>query len=414
MHFSREYHPQWTNIEKILFRFLFLYFALYILFQFLSQPAEPLVRLAGHLILGIEKELEFFPTGSGDTTYAYVLLFINTLLAATGTIIWTFADRRRPVYNTLFYWFLVVLRLFLAMMMLSYGFAKVYKTQFPEPSLIRLLQPLGSFSPMGLAWTYMGFSEAYNMYTGMLEVLGGLLLIWRRTTTLGALLVAGVMSHIVVMNFTYDIPVKLFSLHLLAIALILAATDRRRLYRLFFSNQSTASIMEYNPVKNRIYEKIKTGLKLTALSLFVGISVWQGYSSEREYGDKRAKPILYGIWEVESMRINDSLIAPLLTNEQRWRYLVIDYKDRCSVMYMDDEIKWLKLEIDSAQSKILLHQYNIETENNFNYTRDVDKLLLNGILGKDTLDLKLKLKNLDEILLTSRGFHWINEYPFNR
>ena len=101
------------------------------------------------------------------------------------------------------------------MMLLSYGFAKVYKTQFPEPSLIRLLQPLGSFSPMGLAWTYMGFSEAYNMYTGMLEVLGGLLLIWRRTTTLGALLVAGVMSHVVVMNFTYDIPVKLLSMHLL-------------------------------------------------------------------------------------------------------------------------------------------------------------------------------------------------------
>ena len=94
-----------------------------------------------------------------------------------------------------------------------------------------------------------------------------------------------------------------------------------------------------------IYEKIKRGLKLTALFLFIGISVWQGYSGEREYGDKRAKPPLYGIWEVETMHINDSLVAPLLTNEQRWRYLVIDYKDRCSVMYMDDEVKWLNLEI---------------------------------------------------------------------
>ena len=414
MHFSREYHPQWTTIEKILFRFLFLYFALYVLLQFLSQFAEPLVQLAGHQLLNIQKDLSHFPTGSGDTTYAYVLLFINVLLAATGTIIWTFIDRKRPAYNTLFYWFLVVLRLFLAMMLLSYGFAKVYKTQFPEPSLIRLLQPLGSFSPMGLAWTYMGFSEAYNVYTGMLEVLGGLLLIWRRTTTLGALLTMGVMSHVVVMNFTYDIPVKLFSTHLLVMALVVAATDRRRLYRLFFSNKSTASMIEYNPVKNKLYEKIKTGLKLTALILFIGISVWQGYSGKREYGDKRAKPPLYGIWEVETMHINDSLIPPLLTNEQRWRYLVIDYKNRCSVMYMDDEIKWLNLEIDTSKSKLSIYNYDYEQHNNFTFSQEADRLRIVGKLGRDTLNIKMKAKDLNEMRLPNRGFHWINEYPFNR
>ena len=414
MNFSRAYHPHWTAAEKIVFRFLFLYFALYILLQFLSQPAEPLVRLAGHLILGIEKELHFFATGSGDSTYAYVLLFVNFVLTLLGVIIWTVVDRKRTSYNTLFYWFLVVLRLFLAMMLLSYGFAKVYKTQFPEPSLIRLLQPLGSFSPMGLAWTYMGFSEAYNMYTGMLEVLGGLLLIWRRTTTLGALLVAGVMSHVVVMNFTYDIPVKLLSMHLLAMALVLAATDWKRLYRLFFSNQSTARIVEYNPVKNRIYEKIKRGLKLTALFLFIGISVWQGYSGEREYGDKRAKPPLYGIWEVETMHINDSLIAPLLTNEQRWRYLVIDYKDRCSVKYMDDEVKWLNLEIDTSQSKLSIYERDYEQHDNFSYSQDANRLNIEGTLGRDTLKIKMKAKDLNEMRLPNRGFHWINEYPFNR
>ena len=414
MHFSREYHPQWTTIEKILFRFLFLYFALYILLQFLSQPAEPLVQLAGHHMLNLKSDLSYFPSGSGDTTYAYVLLFINALLVAIGTIIWTFADRKRAAYNTLFYWFLVVLRLFLAMMMLSYGFAKVYKTQFPEPSLIRLLQPLGEFSPMGLAWTYMGFSEAFNVYTGMLEVLGGLLLIWRRTTTLGAVLILGVMSHVVVMNFTYDIPVKLFSLHLLVMALVVAATDRRRLYRIFFSNQSTTSMMEYNPVKNRLYEKIKTGLKLTALILFVGISMWQGYSGEREYGDKRAKPPLYGIWEVETMRINESLIPPLLTNEERWRYLVIDWKDRATIKYITDEVKYMTLVPDTAKSEITLYEGEWKQKQNFEYSLKNDILYLDGKLYGDELKVKLKPKNLKDFLLPNRSFNWINEYPFNR
>lgn len=414
MHFSREYHPQWTIAEKILFRFLFLYFTLYIILKFTYAAAEPLVQLVGHLLPNIDSNLHYFPTGSGDSTYAYVLLLANLLLATAGLIIWTLVDRRRFAYYTMFYWFLVILRFYLAMMLLSYGFAKVYKTQFPEPSLIRLLQPLGSFSPMGLAWTYMGFSEAYNVYTGILEVLGGLLLIWRRTTTLGALLTMGVMSHVVVMNFTYDIPVKLFSTHLLVMALVVAATDRRSLYRLFFSNQSTASIMEYNPVKNRLYEKIKTGLKLTALILFIGISVWQGYSGEREYGDKRAKPPLYGIWEVETMHINDSLIPPLLTNEQRWRYLVIDYKDRCSVMYMDDEVKWLNLEIDTSKSKLSIYNYDYEQQNNFTFSQEGDRLRIVGKLGRDMLNIKMKAKDLNEMRLPNRGFHWINEYPFNR
>ena len=414
MNFARAYHPHWNTSEKLLVRFLLLYFTTYILLQFLSQPAEPLVRLAGHLILGVEKELQFFATGSGDSTYAYVLLFVNFLITLLGTIIWTLADRKRASYNALFYWLLVILRIFLAMMLLSYGFAKVYKTQFPEPSLIRLLQPLGSFSPMGLAWTYMGFSEAYNLYTGLLEVIGGLLLIWRRTTTLGALLVAGVMSHVVVMNFTYDIPVKLFSMHLLAIAIILIATDRKRLYNLFFRNKATSSIIEYDPIKNKRYQKIKTGLKLASVILFIGVSVWQGYTNERSFGDKRAKPPLYGIWEVQQMKVNDSLVAPLITNDARWRYFVIDYKNRCSILYMNNEVKWLNLEIDTSQSKLSIYNYDYEQHDNFSFTRDDDRLNIKGKLGRDSLDIQMKAKDLNEMLLPNRGFHWINEYPFNR
>ena len=42
---------------------------------------------------------------------------------------------------------------------------------------------------------------------------------------LGALIAAVVMSQIVMLNFSYDVPVKLFSMHLLLQALVLAAPD---------------------------------------------------------------------------------------------------------------------------------------------------------------------------------------------
>jgi len=414
MIFSQEYRQQWPTSEKVIFRFLFIYFILFIISQFTFSLFEPLVRLTGHLILHIETPISYFPSGSGDTTYAYVALFMNTLITLTATLIWSFIDKKRPAYNTLFYWFLVILRFYLALMMFSYGFAKIYKMQFPGPSLIRLLQPLGDFSPMGLAWTFMGFSEAYNVFTGSLEVLGGLLLVCRKTATLGALIVTVVMTHVAVMNFTYDIPVKLFSLHLVTIALFIASTDGKRIFRLFISNKPTSHYHFYYPIKNHLYEKIKNGFKIVAVGLVIGTSIWQGYNGEREYGDKRVRPKLYGIWEVETMTVNDEVLPPLLTDENRWRYLVVDYESRAAIKYMTDEKKWMTLKIDSIDSKITLYEGDNKQEDNFDFSRSDNELYLEGTLYGHRMKIKLKVKDLDDILLINRGFHWINEYPFNK
>src|SRR5947199_1204250 len=106
--------------------------------------------------------------------------------------------------------------------MLSFGAYKVIKSQFPAPSLDRLLEPYGDSSPMGLLWTFMGASKAYTIFGGFAEMLGGALLTVRRTTLLGALVCIGVITNIVMLNFSYDVPVKLYSTHLLLMAIFLA------------------------------------------------------------------------------------------------------------------------------------------------------------------------------------------------
>jgi hypothetical protein len=65
---------------------------------------------------------------------------------------------------------------------------------------------------MGLLWTFMGASAAYTIFTGLGELVGGLLLTTRRTALAGALVSAAVMTHVAVLNFCYDVPVKLFSM----------------------------------------------------------------------------------------------------------------------------------------------------------------------------------------------------------
>jgi len=39
-----------------------------------------------------------------------------------------------------------------------------------------MIEPLGEFSPMGLMWTFMGYSKGYNRFVGGAEMLGGILL----------------------------------------------------------------------------------------------------------------------------------------------------------------------------------------------------------------------------------------------
>jgi hypothetical protein len=110
---------------------------------------------------------------------------------------------------------------------------KVIQAQMPPPPLSRLVEAYGDSSPMGLLWTFMGASRGYNAFAGGAEMLAGLLLFVPGLTALGALLAIAVMSNVFMLNMCYDVPVKLFSFHLLLMAVFLAIPDLRRLINLF-------------------------------------------------------------------------------------------------------------------------------------------------------------------------------------
>lgn len=191
---TQEYRAQWKSSSKVFFRFLFTYFILYTVLGILGPVFETPFRWIGNVIVGINYDYEVNGNGSGDHTYAYLSLFVTLVLTVVIVVFWSILDRHRKNYNTLHYWFLVFIRMVLVAAMLLYGFVKVFKLQFTSASLTHLLDPLGDFSPMGLVWTYMGFSKGFNVFVGLLEVLGGVLLIPRRTQTLGSFLVIGVMT----------------------------------------------------------------------------------------------------------------------------------------------------------------------------------------------------------------------------
>jgi len=399
---------RWNAAQRIAFRFFATYFFLYSFPSFvnLDNLFTPLIKWVAakwHVLDRISDG----PNGSGDTTYDYINEFCLVSISLIVSIIWSLADRKRKHYDKLMYWMYVFVRYTLAYILMSYGYYKIFKTQFPYPTLKRLVQPYGDSSPMGLAWTFMGYSDAFNMFTGIAEVLGGVLLLFRRTTTFGALFCMTVISNIVAMNFCYDIPVKLFSLNLLLMTVFVVAPDIKRLLRFFFYNEAVQAIRYYPVFRKRWLRVTRVIVKclVAAALLWMG---YESYSSSKTYGDGIARPALYGIYTVDSITKNALSVPLLKTDSNLWYQLLLDKHGSANVKKMNDRYIHYTYEVDTMKKQIKL-------------VNDDDSIMVRYVLNnrelivfKDSTTIYFNRKLPEDFLLMRRGFHWVNEMPYNR
>lgn len=422
---NASYWPLW---QRLLFRFGMIYVLLYSLpfpldqlpfMEWLADATkavwEPIANLIAVHLLGIEAVVDQ-QGGSGDTTYNYVHLITIMSLSLLGTLIWSLLDRKRKGYKELFYYFYVYLRYYLAIVLMLYGFVKIIKLQFPYPGLIRLTEPLGDFSPMGLLWTFMGYSEPYNWFTGFGEALGGFLLFFRRTTTLGSLVIIAVMSNVVVLNFSYDVPVKLFSLHLLGFAIILMLLDIKRLWNVLIMNKAALPVELPDPNLNKQGQWVQWGLKFLVIVWVMYGNISDGIDNRSQYGSERPKPEMYGLYEVETFVQNGDTLPPLTTDSTRWQYITLDRPDMVILKTMTRQLSYLQMETDSLENIFRWNRFGDTTNINImHYSRNDSALLsLEGIYQSDTLSMSFRRIDPQEFLLVNRDFHWVNQYPFNR
>jgi hypothetical protein len=416
----------WSPAARVLFRFAFAYLALFILpfplgeFTYTDALAAQYTKLwdavvpwVARRVLGIGYEVDTAVNGSGDRTYDYVFTFCLFVLALAATLAWSLLDRRRGDYARLYQWLRVYVRLYLGTTMIGYGAYKVINTQFARAPLDKLLQPIGDSSPMGLLWMFMSASDAYTAFTGAAEMLCSILLFMRRTTTLGALMCAGVMSNVVMLNFSYDVPVKLFSTHLLAMALFLLLPDARRLANLFLLNRA-AEPAEIRPLFARPkWHRAALVLRTLFLLAVVGLALHKSYTV---WGQLSQRSPLSGIWEVEEFSLDGEARPPLVNDGERWRRVVFDRPGTFAVQLMNNSRQRYRLELDEAKKTLTLSKRD---DPNWKPVLDYrepepEHLTLAGDLDGRRVEAKLRRADPSQFLLTSRGFHWVNEFPLNR
>jgi len=423
----------WSLTGRIAFRFCVVYLSLYCLSNQIFGallpipgfelpdltslwPLRPMVSWTASHVFHVTSALVFTESGSGDKTSDWVLAFCLLVLAALATVLWSVMDRRRSQYVTLHKYCRLLLRFALAGQMISYGVIKAIPLQMSFPTLNRLLAQYGDFSPMGVLWSSIGASPAYEIFAGCAEILGGILLIIPRTTLLGALVCLLDMTQVFTLNMTYDVPVKLLSFHLLLFSALLLAPDFRRLVNFLLLNRvpppSDLPPLFRTSRANRISLTVQVvfGIALLAANIWSGMDAW------KQYGGGRTKSPLYGIWSVERMSIDGTVRSPLITDYGRWRHIVFDFPGRISFQRMDNSFAYYEIAIDAGHKTVALTKNkDAKWKASFRYEREVpDALSLDGVMDSHKIQMQMKLVDASKFLLVSRGFNWVQEYPFSR
>ena len=249
------------------------------------------------------------------------------LIAVIAALIWPYADRKVQIgEEPLIYWLRVILRYRLALAVIAYGLIKVFPLQMPYPSLSNLHTNYGDFLPWKIYYHTLGIAQPYESFLGAVEVLAGLLLLFRRTTTFGAGIILGFTGNVFAANLAYDAGQEVYSLYLTFIAAVLFAYDAPRLYRLLVLQEYTLA-NKFQPFFSRNVLRIRFALRLLTVVfvLALGFSTYANYRS-KPYKIPKSQGIAgsYGYYNVREFRWNNQLIPYSKTDSNRWQDVVFE------------------------------------------------------------------------------------------
>ena len=413
---------QWAWWRKVLFRFCCIYMLLYmapwtwlsnvpflnLIGEYYNKAENWLVNLTNTYIFHV-KDVLIPLNGSGDTSYGYAQLCFFASTAVMGTLVWTLFDKRKN-YSVAYYWLLVLVRYYVAMFALSYGIIKLFGQQMIFPSLSALATPLGDLLPMRLSWYFIGYSTPYQFFSGAVEVIAGLLLLFRRTSTLGAFVAASVFLNVMVLNLCYDIPVKLFSIHLFIFSNFLLLGDAKRLLDFFVLNKPTQPA--FRLIVSEKWMRIgQIALKVAFVGLFLVMPFYEFYQGwTGPSGKTSPKKLATGFFTVDQFQGNaiDSL---------RWKDVVFEASNAGSIQTTDTLFRqryrrgYFSYTLDSLTHTMAFKKFSADSVPLFTMryaVPDTNHIVLRGKIRNDSVVVALKRQNR-HFQLAERQFHWLSE-----
>jgi hypothetical protein len=422
----------WSWLRRVGFRFSFSYWLLYALMngnitlflvvpfagrtiqQFVAGPSKKLAEWIGDHVFHLTGiAARWHGGGSGDTALHWLQVLFFFGLAVVATVVWS-AFARRPDYRVMLVWLRWLLRLTLAIAMLYYGFAKLFPLQMRPPSTGILTNTFGNSSPMTLLWTLLGLNPLYQVVCGAAEVGAGLLLLFRPTATAGVIAALALSTNIVLYNFFFDVPVKLFASHLLLMSACLLAPDVPAFWRLFVRGQPARLSGGWTPplrttrwTKGLIMIEAVFAVSLLLQSTLTMSGVW------RQHRAALAPTPIMGAWQLDKVEPEDAA-RPVSPEGEPWVALYID-DQRAGFYRSRDGALWrCGFHYNGSAQKLGIRGVRFSAD--YTWQRpDAEQLVLSRHADGQTTTLTFRrIDTAAGFPLLQRGFHWVNEWGYER
>lgn len=323
--------------------------------------------------------------------------------------------------------------------MFLFALYKFFKVQFPDLGFYTLTERVGDMSPMHLAWAFYGHSYEYNVFMGIAEG-AALLLFFRRTTALGAILIMAALANVIAVNYSYDVHAKMYPTALFIMALILFLRDAKSIFRFFFSGQAISLSTIKEPVYKKRWVRIsKSILKVAAIGYFLVASISDTMSYKNNVEELlQAKSEYSGFYDIESFALSEDTLS--LENPLRWRELIIGDGILEAVRFKGDSVAFVNIRPDkrdlllygdptdlSEKRQEVYNELGIADDiyygmdsilvarkkiNKFSLEKpDSNTLEIKGMIENDSVFIRARRRPLDlnEFRLLKSRFNWINE-----
>ncbi len=302
--------------------------------------------------------------------------------------IWHQQERKGTVNSGLRHaWLQGIIRYWLAFEISVYGFGKILKTQLQSPNY-RLDIPLGEVNGFGLTWYYFGYSYTLAVIIALFQIGGSILLLYRRTTLLGVMVLLPVMVNIVFVNVFYDIAAGAFfnSVAFTLGLVFLLLLDVPKLQAAFWV------LTDRLPPVTLWRSWTKHALRLLPIAAAFGLI---GFFVKTDASDT----VLKGTWAVEKLIRNGQELPAnaWLSDTTAWNRLYFAGRYGCvfspnPYRYKPAESLRGDYEFDGRKNRLQVVFYGKKKDDTLRASvseRTAKTLRLRGILRGDTLDLRL-------------------------
>lgn len=254
-------------------------------------------------------------------------------------------------------WLRVILRYQLAAILAIFAFVMIFDLKFRFPALSEMNTNYGDFTPAKIFQLTLGIAKAnYKLTVGLVELLAAVLLLFRRTAAVGALMAAGIILNIVLADFAYNTGDQYISLYLMIISLILLAHNLPGMYRLMLEKPAVANNtnLKLNPTwERRVRPALKALFIVLILASGITAYIWKQQSPRLATG----LPNAAGLYDVAEFKWNGTTIPYSKSSPHRWQNVVFETWKTISILQPGSKTcgrTYYVIKIDSVLNRLYL------------------------------------------------------------